>query len=127
MGSAQTLPAPFVNLSDSSLAVSLSQELPLFGEIWVKAIIRPTRQDRLGSIDCASLHPGSCIRFNQESNNYIGFNTLLIVTTQMDRLRMFADQQPVIRPADLERLAVPRNYLGRLVREGKLERVGRGL
>ncbi len=40
---------------------------------------------------------------------------------------MFADQQPVIRPADLERLAVPRNYLGRLVREGKLERVGRGL
>jgi predicted transcriptional regulator of viral defense system len=47
--------------------------------------------------------------------------------TQMERLRRFADQQPVIRSADLERLAVPRNYLGRLVREGKLERVGRGL
>src|SRR5665213_4634696 len=46
---------------------------------------------------------------------------------QMERLRRFADQQPVIRSADLERLAVPRNYLGRLVREGKLERVGRGL
>jgi predicted transcriptional regulator of viral defense system len=47
--------------------------------------------------------------------------------TQMERLRRFADQQAVIRPADLERLAVPRNYLGRLVRAGKLERVGRGL
>ena len=47
--------------------------------------------------------------------------------TPMERLRKFADQQPVIRSADLERLAVPRNYLGRLVREGKLERVGRGL
>ena len=45
----------------------------------------------------------------------------------MQRLRRFADQQPVIRSADLEYLAVPRNYLGRLVREGKLERVGRGL
>jgi predicted transcriptional regulator of viral defense system len=45
----------------------------------------------------------------------------------MERLRRFAGQQTVIRSADLERLAVPRNYLGRLVREGKLERVGRGL
>ena len=49
------------------------------------------------------------------------------MVTQMERLRRFADQQAVIRPADLERLAVPRNYLGRLVRAGKLERVGRGL
>jgi len=45
----------------------------------------------------------------------------------MKRLLRFADQQTVIRPGDLERLAVPRNYLGRLVRAGKLERVGRGL
>jgi predicted transcriptional regulator of viral defense system len=45
----------------------------------------------------------------------------------MERLRRFADQQTVIRPGDLERLAVPRNYLGRLVRAGRLERVGRGL
>jgi hypothetical protein len=36
----------------------------------------------------------------------------------MERLRRFADQQTVIRPADLERLAVPRNYLGRLPRPG---------
>jgi predicted transcriptional regulator of viral defense system len=47
--------------------------------------------------------------------------------TQMERLLRFADQQTVIRPGDLERLSVPRNYLGRLVRAGKLERVGRGL
>ena len=45
----------------------------------------------------------------------------------MERLLRFADQQTVIRPGDLERLAVPRNYLGRLVRAGRLERVGRGL
>ena len=45
----------------------------------------------------------------------------------MERLRRFADQQTVIRPGDLERLAVPRNYLGRLVRAGRLERVSRGL
>jgi len=45
----------------------------------------------------------------------------------MERLLRFADQQTVIRPSDLERLSVPRNYLGRLVRAGKLERVGRGL
>ena len=31
------------------------------------------------------------------------------------------------RPRDLDRLNIPRNYLGRLVRAGILERVGRGL
>ena len=45
----------------------------------------------------------------------------------MERLLRFAGQQTVIRPGDLERLAIPRNYLGRLVRAGRLERVGRGL
>ncbi len=45
----------------------------------------------------------------------------------MERLLRFVDQQTVIRPGDLARLSVPRNYLGRLVRAGKLERVGRGL
>lgn len=45
----------------------------------------------------------------------------------MDKLRRLADKQSVIRSADLERLDLPRNYLGRLVREGKLQRVGRGL
>jgi predicted transcriptional regulator of viral defense system len=45
----------------------------------------------------------------------------------MERLIRFVDQQTVIRTGDLERLAVPRNYLGRLVRAGKLDKVGRGL
>jgi len=45
----------------------------------------------------------------------------------MDRLLKYAGQQSVIRPVDLDRLDIPRNYLGRLVRAGKLERVGRGL
>src|ERR1035441_3908574 len=47
--------------------------------------------------------------------------------TNMDRLLTYAGQQSVIRPRDLARLHIPRNYLGRLVRAGKLERVGRGL
>ena len=45
----------------------------------------------------------------------------------MDRLLKFAGQQSVLRPRDLARLNIPRNYLGRLVRAGKLERVGKGL
>jgi len=45
----------------------------------------------------------------------------------MDRLLKYAGEQPVIRPRDLARLHIPRNYLGRLVRAGKLERVGNGL
>jgi hypothetical protein len=44
----------------------------------------------------------------------------------MDRLLKYAGQQSVIRPRDLVRLHIPRNYLGRLVRAGKLERVGNG-
>src|ERR1039458_9422055 len=47
--------------------------------------------------------------------------------TYMDRLLKYAGQQSVIRPGDLDRMQIPRNYLGRLVRAGKLERVGRGL
>ena len=47
--------------------------------------------------------------------------------THMDRLLKYAGRQPVIRPRDLVRLHIPRNYLGRLVRAGKLERVGKGL
>ena len=45
----------------------------------------------------------------------------------MDRLLKNAGQQSVIRPRDLVSLHIPRNYLGRLVRAGKLERVGKGL
>jgi predicted transcriptional regulator of viral defense system len=44
-----------------------------------------------------------------------------------DRLTKLANQQSVIRPRDLKKLGIPRNYLGRLVRAGKLEKVARGL
>jgi predicted transcriptional regulator of viral defense system len=47
--------------------------------------------------------------------------------THMERLLKFVGQQSVFRPCDLDRLNIPRNYLGRLVRAGILERVGRGL
>ena len=45
----------------------------------------------------------------------------------MERLLRFANEQTVIRSDDLKGLCVPRNYLGRLVQAGKLERIGRGL
>jgi predicted transcriptional regulator of viral defense system len=47
--------------------------------------------------------------------------------THADRLLELADQQSVIRAQDLQELGIPRNYLGRLVHSGKLEKVGRGL
>jgi len=47
--------------------------------------------------------------------------------THMERLLDFVGQQSVVRPRDLDRLDIPRNYLGRMVRAGMLERVGRGL
>ena len=47
--------------------------------------------------------------------------------TQMDRLLKYAGRHSVIRPGDLDSLGIPRNYLSRLVRKGKLERVGRGI
>jgi predicted transcriptional regulator of viral defense system len=47
--------------------------------------------------------------------------------TLADRLAQIVQQQPVIRPKDLAQWGIPSNYLGRFVRAGKLERVGRGL
>jgi predicted transcriptional regulator of viral defense system len=47
--------------------------------------------------------------------------------TPMERVLQLAKNQTVIRPKDLDRLGIPRNYLGRLTRAGKLEKVGRGL
>src|SRR5580658_9698729 len=49
------------------------------------------------------------------------------MSTRIDRLLQYADGNSVIRPGDLEALGIPRNYLGRLVRKGELERIGRGL
>ena len=47
--------------------------------------------------------------------------------TAMERVLELAGRQSVIRPKDLDGLGIPRNYLGRLTRVGKLEKVGRGL
>ena len=47
--------------------------------------------------------------------------------TTMERVLELAGRQSVIRPKDLDGLGIPRNYLGRLTRAGKLEKVGRGL
>jgi predicted transcriptional regulator of viral defense system len=47
--------------------------------------------------------------------------------TAMERVLQLAQKQSVIRGKDLDALGLPRNYLIRLVRAGKLERVSRGL
>jgi predicted transcriptional regulator of viral defense system len=47
--------------------------------------------------------------------------------TSMERLLELARKQSVIRASDLAESGIPRNYLGRLVRAGKLEKVGKGL
>ena len=47
--------------------------------------------------------------------------------TAMERVLQLAQKQSIIRGKDLDALGIPRNYLIRLVRDGKLERVGRGL
>jgi predicted transcriptional regulator of viral defense system len=43
------------------------------------------------------------------------------------RLLRLAGKRAVIRPRDLEAIGVPRSYLSRLVAQGELERVGRGM
>jgi predicted transcriptional regulator of viral defense system len=47
--------------------------------------------------------------------------------TSMGQLLELARKQSVIRASDLAERGIPRNYLGRLVRAGKLEKVGKGL
>src|ERR1022692_1837032 len=47
--------------------------------------------------------------------------------TKMARVLQLARKQAVIRAKDLDALGIPRNYLGRLTRASKLERVARGL
>jgi predicted transcriptional regulator of viral defense system len=44
-----------------------------------------------------------------------------------DRVLALARKSPIVRPRDVERLGVPREYLLRLHRAGELERIGRGL
>jgi len=47
--------------------------------------------------------------------------------SQMERARELARQQSVLRPRDLVARGLPGAYLGRLEREGAVERLGRGL
>jgi predicted transcriptional regulator of viral defense system len=60
-------------------------------------------------------------------DKYRGFGTFLVMETSMGRLLELARKQSVIRPRDLTEQVIPHNYLGRLVRAGKLEKVGRGI
>jgi hypothetical protein len=45
---------------------------------------------------------------------------------RLDRVLALARKSPIVRPRDVERLGVPREYLLRLHRAGELERIGRG-
>ena len=59
---------------------------------------------------------------------YPGFGTLQNVkSTRMNELLDLVQRKHTIRPRDLERAGIPRNYLGRLVGTGKLRKLGRGL
>lgn len=47
--------------------------------------------------------------------------------TKTEKLLKLANSRQVIRPRDLNRAGIPRNYLNRLVDRGQLHKVGRGL
>jgi predicted transcriptional regulator of viral defense system len=49
------------------------------------------------------------------------------MSTHADRILALADSRGVLRSRDLEPLGIPRSVLGRLVADGRLERIGRGL
>ena len=47
--------------------------------------------------------------------------------TKIEKLLDLAALKQTLRPKDLERAGIPRNYLGKLVRRGKLQKLARGL
>ena len=47
--------------------------------------------------------------------------------TKTEKLAKLIDRQAIIRPRDLERAHIPRNYLARLVERGKLQKLERGI
>jgi len=47
--------------------------------------------------------------------------------TKTDKLVKLTRRQSVIRPRDLARAVIPRNYLSRLVQRGQLQKLGRGI
>lgn len=44
-----------------------------------------------------------------------------------DKLLKLVQQRHIVRPRELDAVGIPRNYLGRLVRNGKLQKLERGL
>jgi len=48
-------------------------------------------------------------------------------TSPTDKLLRLAAKRQIVRTKDASELGIPRNYLGRLVRKGILEKVRRGL
>jgi predicted transcriptional regulator of viral defense system len=47
--------------------------------------------------------------------------------TKTEKLVELAQRQHIIRPKDLERARIPRNYLSRLVKRGQLQKLERGI
>lgn len=58
---------------------------------------------------------------------FLGFVTIGSMSAQTDRILNLVGKFGIIRPRELDRYGIPRNYLYRLERAGKLQRVGRGL
>src|SRR5437879_5692564 len=50
-----------------------------------------------------------------------------MTVTKTAKLLDFASRASVVRPRDLDRLGIPRNYLNRLVNRGQLHKLERGL
>lgn len=55
------------------------------------------------------------------------YHTAVARTSKSEKLAELLDQQHIIRPQDLARARIPRNYLTRLVARGKLQRLDRGI
>jgi predicted transcriptional regulator of viral defense system len=50
-----------------------------------------------------------------------------MVRTKKQKLMEIAARQHIVRPSDLQRARIPRNYLSRLVQSGQLQKLDRGI
>src|SRR5262249_20104313 len=50
-----------------------------------------------------------------------------MTVSKMNRLEQFVQQKHIVRARDVERIGIPRNYLGRLESRGVLQKIDRGL
>src|ERR1700682_3753559 len=53
--------------------------------------------------------------------------TLIVAHTKTEKLLNLVHRSHIIRPRDLDKAGIPRNYLTRLVDRGSLKKIGRGL